>query len=109
MNRFFFRAGAGALVIGLLLLSGGGASAESQSGEALFKQNCAACHANGGNVINPQKTLHKKSRDANNIKTADDIVKLMRSPGPGMTKFDAKTVSDKNARMIADYIIKTFP
>jgi cytochrome c6 len=32
----------------------------------------------------------------------------MRNPGPGMTKFDKKTISDKEARAIADYILKTF-
>jgi len=32
----------------------------------------------------------------------------MRSPGPGMTKFDAKTIPDKEAKAIADYILRTF-
>jgi cytochrome c6 len=58
--------------------------------------------------VNPQKTLHKKDLDANNVKNAEDIIKLMRKPGPGMTPFDAKTVSDKDAREIANYILTTF-
>jgi cytochrome c6 len=32
----------------------------------------------------------------------------MRKPGEGMTTFDKKTVSDKEATAIADYIIRTF-
>jgi cytochrome c6 len=32
----------------------------------------------------------------------------MRNPGPGMNKFDEKTIPDKEAKMIADYILKTF-
>lgn len=79
-----------------------------KSGEALFKQNCAVCHPDGGNIINPQKTLHKKDRDANNIKSAADIIKTMRNPGPGMTLFDAKTISDKDAGEIAEYILKSY-
>jgi cytochrome c6 len=32
----------------------------------------------------------------------------MRNPGPGMNRFDAKTISDKDAKEIAEYILKTF-
>ncbi len=79
-----------------------------KSGEALFKEHCSPCHADGGNIINPKKTLKKKDLDANNIKKAGDIVKIMRTPGPGMTKFDDKTIPDKDAKEIAEYILKTF-
>ncbi len=80
----------------------------ANKGESLFKNNCTPCHPDGGNIINPQKTLHKKDREANNIRKPADIVSKMRNPGPGMTKFDKETVSDKDAEAIADYILKTF-
>jgi cytochrome c6 len=83
-------------------------SAANEKGEALFKQHCAICHVDGGNIINPQKTLHKKDRDANNIKSAADIIKTMRNPGPGMTQFDAKTIPDKDAGEIAEHILKSY-
>ncbi len=95
-------------VTAVIAQSGEKASAADQSGEALFKQNCASCHPEGGNIINPQKTLHKKSREANNVKTAGDIVRSMRNPGPGMTKFDEKSIPDNDARKIANYIVNTF-
>jgi cytochrome c6 len=78
------------------------------SGEKEFKEHCAACHPDGGNVINPAKTLKQKDLKANGIMTPADIVKLMRKPGPGMTAFDAKMVPDKEATAIARYIMKTF-
>lgn len=81
---------------------------KGKSGEALFKENCSMCHPEGGNAMNPKKTLRKASLEANKIKTPEDIVKLMRKPGPGMTKFDPKTVSDADAKKIADYILATF-
>jgi len=81
---------------------------EAKSGEALFKQHCSPCHADGGNAINPQKTLHKKDREANGVKTAADIIGKMRNPGPGMTKFDETTLPDKDAQAIAEYELKTF-
>ncbi|HTP05251.1 MAG TPA: c-type cytochrome [Nitrospirota bacterium] len=96
-------------VVALCLFFGiTGKAFSEMPGEAGFKQNCAVCHPGGGNIINPKKTLHKKDLDANNVKTAGDIIKLMRQPGPGMTPFDASTVPDKEAKEIADYILKTF-
>lgn len=81
---------------------------KAKSGEELFKTNCAVCHPDGSNIVNPKKTLHKKDRDANNIKKQQDIINKMRNPGPGMTKFDKATISDKDAKKIAQYILKTF-
>jgi len=78
------------------------------SGEELFKKHCAVCHPDGGNIINPKKTLQKKDLNQNGLKTWQALVKNMRSPGPGMTKFDKKTVSDSDAKSIAEYILKTF-
>jgi cytochrome c6 len=66
------------------------------------------CHPDGGNIINPKKSLREKSLQAGNIRSAEDIVKAMRKPGPGMTKFDAKTIPDKEAKEIGEYILKTF-
>jgi len=77
-------------------------------GEELFKENCAACHPDGGNIINPVETLHKKDREANGVKTTADIIQKMRHPGPGMTRFDETMIPDKDASAIAEYVLKTF-
>ncbi len=77
-------------------------------GEAKFKELCAMCHPDGGNIINSKKTLNKKDREAHGIKSAAEIIKIIRTPGPGMLAFDAKTVPDKDANEIAQYILKTF-
>jgi cytochrome c6 len=84
------------------------ADEKGKSGEAVFKDHCAVCHPNGGNIINPKKTLHKSDLEANNVKKPADIINKMRNPGPGMTKFDTKTISDSEAKKIAEYILKTF-
>lgn len=85
------------------------ASATATTGEQLFKQHCAACHPNGGNTITPAKTLSKKAMADRNIKSADDIVKIMRNPGPGMNKFDEGMIPNDDAKKIGDYILATFP
>jgi len=96
--------------VGLVLPAAGLNAAEKKesAGAKLFQQHCAACHPNGGNIIKPAMTLHKKDMDANGVKTAQDIVGKMRNPGPGMTRFDAKTISDKDAKEIAQYVLNTF-
>jgi len=90
---------------------------EEMSGEALFKQNCSSCHPNGGNILNPKKTLSRQDREANNIMTAADIINKMRNPGPapthpqewaGMKMFDKYKITDDEAQKIADYILTTF-
>lgn len=88
--------------------SGGTSYGAVKSGEALYKEHCAVCHPDGGNIVNPKKSLQKKDLVRNNIKSEGDIVKLIRNPGPGMTKFDVKTVSDAEAKEISKYILKTF-
>ena len=100
----------GSIAVLFLVILGRGSNvlADGKSGEALFKEHCALCHPDGSNIVNPKKTLHKKDLDASNIKSQNDIVKLMRKPGPGMTTFDSKVISDKEAKEIAEYILKTF-
>lgn len=77
------------------------AFAAKPTGEELFKAKCAACHPNGGNIIKPTETLK-------GIKDVKKITKKIRAGGGGMTAFDAKAISDKDAKLIADYVIKTF-
>ena len=97
------------LACGTFVLTAGCALAGGKiDGKKEFETHCAACHKDGGNIINPAKTLKKADREANGINSASDIVKIMRNPGPGMTKFDKKTIPDKEAKAIAEYIIKTF-
>ncbi|MCL4492757.1 MAG: c-type cytochrome [Nitrospirae bacterium] len=98
-------------VITLCLLSTPGfaeKAVKGKSGEELFKTHCSVCHPSGGNIINPRKTLRKGDREANSVKTPADIVGKMRNPGPGMTRFDKKTIPDADAKKIADYIVNTF-
>lgn len=87
------------------------------SGEALFVRHCSSCHPEGGNIMNPKKTLKKSDLDGSNITSVEAIVKIIRSGGPapkhpqawsGMKKFDEKELPERDALKIADYILKTF-
>jgi len=95
-------------VLALAFILNTGVAASEKQGEELFETHCALCHGGGGNVINPQKTLHADSLKKHGITTVDDIVKIMRNPKPGMIKFDEKKISNHDAEEIAEYILKTF-
>ncbi len=82
--------------------------AEVETGKELFQNNCATCHPDGGNIVKPEFTLHSKTLMAHNITKPMDIVKLMRNPNPGMTKFDETMIPDKEATEIAEYVLKNF-
>ena len=103
--------------IGILVVSVGlafpaaglyAAEKKESKGATLFQQHCTVCHPAGGNIIKPGLTLHKKDLDAHGVKTTGDIVGKMRNPGPGMTRFDTKMISDKDATEIAQYILTAF-
>lgn len=77
------------------------AFAAGNSGEVIFKAKCASCHPDGGNVMNPKETIK-------GIKNAKKIITQVRKGGGGMPAFDAKAISDADAKLLADYIMKTF-
>ncbi len=102
----------GALVSSILIVVGFAAVptlyAAEKSGETLFNEYCSACHAKGENIINSQKTLYRIDREANGVRKPQDIVKKMRNPGPGMSRYGKNMISDGDALKIGEYIIKTF-
>jgi len=89
----------------LLLAVAGWGQYDSKSDFDMF---CSGCHPQGGNPLNPAKTLRKMDRQANGIKTAADIVRVMRKPGQGMRKFTKEDISNRRAKALAEYILKTY-
>lgn len=88
------------VVLSICMMSAAVFAAET-GGAAIFKAKCAACHPDGGNIMNPKATLK-------GIKDSKKIISKIRKGGGGMTAFDAKAVSDADARLVAEYIMKTF-
>jgi cytochrome c6 len=98
------------LAVCLLAVAG---AAEAKKGDVIdgakkYKDHCAVCHPDGGNIINKNKTLKKGDLAASGIKDWKGIVRAMRNPGPGMTRFDEKTIPENDAKAIAEYVLKTF-
>lgn len=79
-----------------------------QAGAELFRQFCHNCHPDGGNVSDPGKTLHGSSLRKNHITQPEDIVRIMRNPKSRMIRFDTTAISDKDARAIAEYVLRAY-
>ena len=77
-------------------------------GKKEFEEHCAVCHPDGGNIINAQKPLDGTALKKNGVKGVKDIIGKMRNPGPGMTRFDEKTIPEREAAAIAQYVLKAF-
>jgi cytochrome c6 len=108
MKKFMVVAGLVTVAMTAVSLPGFADGKGKIDGKKEFDEHCVSCHPGGGNIVNPAKSLHKLEREANGVRTAKDIVKLMRKPGQGMTTFDKKAISNAEATAIAEYILKTF-
>ena len=89
------------LALSAAMMASSASAAAPADGEAIFKAKCASCHPDGGNIINPKETLK-------GMKDSKRITSKIRKGGGGMTAFDAKAISDAEAKAVAQYIIKTF-
>ncbi len=81
---------------------------DATAAQQTYEKHCASCHPDGGNIINSEKNLKKGSLEAKGIATAEDIVKIMRDPGPGMPAFDEQTIPEDLALDVGRYILETF-
>jgi cytochrome c6 len=77
-------------------------TAVPSSGEQLFKENCAACHVGGGNIVNPKMPL----KGAPLLKTFAAFLSQIRKPQPPMTAFPPARISEEQARKLYAYILK---
>jgi cytochrome c6 len=89
------------ILCGLLAMPGMTQETGAASGELLFKQNCAACHANGGNIINPKLPL----KGSPVLKTFASFLSQVRKPQQPMPAFPPSTISDAQAKGLYDYIL----
>ncbi len=105
--KYVLVAAAAIIAVSLSALTGVADDTKQETqGESAFNEYCMTCHPGGDNIFNPAKTLHRNDLVANNIKTPEDIVKIMRNPGPQMTQFGKEDIPDNVAKEIAEYILK---
>lgn len=78
------------------------------AGEQLFSANCAACHADGQNVIMPEKTLEKDAlqKYLAGGRTETAIISQVTNGKNAMPAFGGR-LSDNDIQNVATFVIKT--
>ena len=76
---------------------------EANLGENLFKQNCAGCHINGGNIIRRSKNLKISSLKRNGIDNPEAIAKIARQ-GVGIMSGYEDELGDNGDQIVANWV-----
>ena len=76
---------------------------ETDSGENLFKNNCAGCHINGGNIIRRSKNLKISSLKRNGIDNPEAIAKIARQ-GVGIMSGYEDDLGDNGDQIVANWV-----
>ena len=103
MKRLF-----GFVLAALLFLAAAPVSAAFAAdldGAKIFKANCAACHAQGTNRVNAQKTLKKDDLTAYDMYDHDAIVTQVTNGKNAMPAFSGK-LGDDEIDAVADYVLE---
>jgi len=99
------------------LVLGSGMAHADVIAEGSFKQNCAGCHAAGGNVVQAGATLFPADLERNGVNDAETIYALIykgknKMPGYGVgcaprgqCTFGAR-MSDDDVRGLAEYVLE---
>ncbi|MDJ0897687.1 MAG: c-type cytochrome [Xenococcus sp. MO_188.B8] len=73
-------------------------------GAGTFSANCAACHAGGGNVINPTATLSQADLEKNGKHSIEAIVTQVTYGKAPMPAFGGK-LTDDQIQEVAEYVL----
>ena len=72
-------------------------------GKKLFKNNCAGCHINGGNIIRRSKNLKISSLKRNGVDNPDAIAKIARQ-GIGTMAGYKDVLGDNGDKIVANWV-----
>lgn len=74
------------------------------NGAKIFSANCAACHANGSNVINASKSLKADALHQYNMDSLDAVVNQVTNGKSAMPAFKNR-LSDAQIQAVAEYVL----
>ena len=74
-----------------------------EGGKNLFKNHCAGCHINGGNIMRRSKNLKISSLKHNGINEPEDIAKIARQ-GIGIMDGYEDQLGDNGDQIVANWI-----
>ena len=84
--------------------------AVADAGAAIFEAKCVACHVQGGNVLNPGKTLSREALQKNAYTEQASIVNLLRVGKGQMPKYQGSIppvsrLTDEELEEVASYVL----
>lgn len=79
-----------------------GAPSES-SVAALFTQECAGCHVNGGNIVRRGKTLKQRALERNHVDSVEAIAHLITN-GRGIMSAYGDRLTSEEIDLLAHYV-----
>ena len=91
------------LIYILLLLPTSSIALDSSTGESLFKEHCAGCHINGGNIIRRNKTLRLKALERYGLDNPEAIARVARE-GIGQMSGYENVLSEGGDQLVAIWI-----
>ena len=71
----------------------------------VFDKNCVSCHAKGGNIMNPDKTLSAESLEKNGVNSVDAIKKIVTEGKAPMPAFGS-TLSKEEIESVSAYVLE---
>ncbi|MBE9228273.1 c-type cytochrome [Phormidium sp. LEGE 05292] len=80
--------------------------ADAASGAKIFSANCAACHAGGKNLVNPQKTLAKADLEKYGMNSLEAITTQVTKGKGAMPAFQGK-LNAEQIEDVASYVLET--
>ena len=92
-----------------LFLSAEPVHAEGRTGEKIFSAKCAACHANGGNVLNGQKNLKSDALAKYGYDDIDKVIAIVTKGKPPMPAYGIKSkklgLTPEEIESVAQYVL----
>ena len=75
------------------------------NGAAVFKANCAGCHAKGGNIVRRRRNLKSKALHRNKVDTQKAIALLVTNGKNNMSAYGDK-LSTQEIEDVAAYVLQ---
>lgn len=94
-----------AIAIFSFALSTPALAGDAAAGASIFSANCAACHAGGKNLVNPQKTLSKADLDKYGMNSLEAIVAQVTKGKAAMPSFLGK-LNETQIEDVAAYVLE---
>ena len=75
-----------------------------EAGEKIFQTNCMVCHANGNNLIIPEKNLKKETLEINGMNTLTAISYQVSNGKNGMPAFSER-LTENEIEEVSYYVL----